>query len=117
MTISGSNRVEPRSRRPCRCCSRCRGPFRGRGRDKVERSRRLRRGADALQRRSASSARDREGRASFDWELNYTGLTGVTQAHIHFAARAITAPDRDLLCSNLGNGPPGTHFVRRAPQP
>ena len=45
---------------------------------------------------------------SFDWELNYTGLTGVTQAHIHFAARAINGPVVIFLCSNLGNGPPGT---------
>jgi len=45
---------------------------------------------------------------SFDWELTYAGLTDVKQAHIHFAARAINGPIVIWLCSNLGNGPPGT---------
>src|SRR5712664_3401092 len=52
---------------------------------------------------------------SFDWELNYTGLTGVTQAHIHFAARAINGPIVISLCSNLGNGPPGTPLCPPSP--
>jgi len=54
---------------------------------------------------------------SFDWELNYTGLTGVTQAHIHFAARAINGPI--VICSARisATAPLGRHFVRRAPQP
>jgi hypothetical protein len=50
-----------------------------------------------------------EDEKSFDWELTYTGLTDVKQAHIHFAARAIAGPIVIWLCSNLSNGgPPGT---------
>jgi len=45
---------------------------------------------------------------SFDWVLTYSGLTNVLQAHIHFAARAITGPIVVFLCTNLGNAPPGT---------
>jgi CHRD domain len=49
-----------------------------------------------------------EDEQSFQWELTYSGLTNVTQAHIHFAARAISGPIVIFLCSNLGNGPAGT---------
>jgi hypothetical protein len=49
-----------------------------------------------------------ENEQSFDWVLTYTGLANVTQAHIHFAARAINGPIVIFLCSNLGNGPAGT---------
>jgi hypothetical protein len=49
-----------------------------------------------------------EDEQSFDWVLTYTGLANVTQSHIHFAARAINGPIVIWLCSNLGNGPPGT---------
>jgi len=49
-----------------------------------------------------------EDETFFDWELTYTGLTDVKQAHVHFAARAINGPVVIFLCSNLGNGPPGT---------
>jgi len=45
---------------------------------------------------------------SFDWVLTYSGLTNVTQAHIHFAARAIAGPVVIFFCTNLNNGPPGT---------
>jgi CHRD domain-containing protein len=54
------------------------------------------------------SAKIAEDEQSFDWVLTYTGLANVTQAHIHFAARAISGPIVIWLCSNLGNGPPGT---------
>jgi hypothetical protein len=50
-----------------------------------------------------------ENEQSFDWVLTFSGLTTpVTQAHIHFGARAITGGISIFLCSNLGNGPPGT---------
>jgi len=39
----------------------------------------------------------------------------VTQAHIHFAARAINGPIVIWLCSNLGNGPPGTPLCPPSP--
>jgi hypothetical protein len=43
------------------------------------------------------------------YELRYSGLQStVTQAHVHFAARAINGGISFFLCSNLGNGPAGT---------
>jgi hypothetical protein len=43
------------------------------------------------------------------YELRYSGLEStVTQAHVHFAARAINGGISFFLCSNLGNGPAGT---------
>ena len=56
-----------------------------------------------------------EDEQSFDWVLTYTGLTNVTQSHIHFAARAINGPVVIWLCSNLGNGPAGTQACPPAP--
>jgi len=50
-----------------------------------------------------------ENDLSFEWVLTFSGLTTpVQQAHIHFGARAITGGISIFLCSNLGNGPPGT---------
>lgn len=49
-----------------------------------------------------------ENDQSFDWVLTFSGLTAVQQAHIHFGARALTGGISIFLCSNLGNGPPGT---------
>ena len=45
---------------------------------------------------------------SFDWVLTYSGLENVTQAHIHFGARALNGPIVIFLCTNLGNATPGT---------
>jgi CHRD domain len=44
-----------------------------------------------------------------EYSLSYSGFeTPVLQAHIHFGARATTGGISVFLCSNLGNGPPGT---------
>jgi hypothetical protein len=43
---------------------------------------------------------------SFDWTLTYSGLTGVTQSHIHFGAPALNGGIVVFLCTNLGNAPP-----------
>jgi hypothetical protein len=41
--------------------------------------------------------------------LTFGGLeTNATQSHIHFENRTNTGPIVVFLCSNLGNGPPGT---------
>ena len=53
-------------------------------------------------------ARIADDEKSFDWELTYSGLTNVLQAHIHFGARAINGGIVIFLCTNLGNAPPGT---------
>ncbi len=46
---------------------------------------------------------------TLDYRLTYRGFeTPVTQAHIHFGARATTGGVSVFLCSNLGNGPAGT---------
>ena len=51
-----------------------------------------------------------------DWKLSYQDLESeVTQAHIHFAARALNGPVVVFLCSNLGNGPAGTQACPPAP--
>ena len=43
------------------------------------------------------------------YELTYAGLEGnVLQSHIHLGARAIQGGISAFLCTNLGNGPPGT---------
>lgn len=39
----------------------------------------------------------------------------VTQAHIHFGARAQSGGVSALLCTNLGNGPVGTQLCPEAP--
>ena len=46
---------------------------------------------------------------SISYELTYSGLSSnVTQAHIHFGNRYTSGGVSLFLCSNLGNGPPGT---------
>ena len=43
------------------------------------------------------------------YELSYSGLEGeVTQAHIHIGQSGVIGGIMLFLCSNLGNGPPGT---------
>jgi hypothetical protein len=44
-----------------------------------------------------------------DWVLSFGDTeTPVTQAHIHFNARALNGPIIVFFCTNLGNGPAGT---------
>lgn len=44
-----------------------------------------------------------------DYRLSYDALEGdITQAHIHFGARAQSGGISAFLCTNLGNGPAGT---------
>jgi hypothetical protein len=45
---------------------------------------------------------------TMSYELSYSGLPGVTQAHIHFGAKGTNGGISVFLCSNLGNGPAGT---------
>jgi hypothetical protein len=50
------------------------------------------------------------------YELSYADLTGaVQQAHIHLGQRAVNGGISVFLCSNLGNGPPGTQACPPAP--
>jgi hypothetical protein len=51
-----------------------------------------------------------------EWRLSYADTeSAVTQAHIHFAARALNGQIVVFLCSNLGNGPAGTQPCPAAP--
>jgi hypothetical protein len=46
---------------------------------------------------------------TISYTLTYAGVTsGVTQAHIHIGQRSVAGGISAFLCSNLGNGPPGT---------
>jgi CHRD domain len=50
------------------------------------------------------------------WTLSYSGLTGsVTQAHIHFAQRAVNGGVAVFLCSNLPSAPARTQRCPAAP--
>ena len=50
-----------------------------------------------------------KGGQSIDWQLAYSGLEGsVQQSHIHFGQRSVNGGISVFLCTNLGNGPPGT---------
>jgi len=54
--------------------------------------------------------------SSIAWTLSYADTEApVTQAHIHFAQRAVNGGISVFLCSNLGNGPPGTQPCPPAP--
>ena len=47
--------------------------------------------------------------SAITWKLNYAGLVGaVQQAHIHFGQKGVVGAISVFLCTNLGNGPPGT---------
>ena len=48
--------------------------------------------------------------SSFDYELNFSGVsgTGATQSHLHLGQKGTTGGISVFLCTNLGNGPPGT---------
>src|ERR1700751_1774134 len=41
------------------------------------------------------------------YTLSYSGLTNVTQAHIHFGKEHVAGGVMGFFCSNLGNGPAG----------
>ena len=45
---------------------------------------------------------------TMSYELTYTGMPLVTQAHIHFGQKGVNGGISVFLCSNLGNGPAGT---------
>jgi hypothetical protein len=61
-------------------------------------------------------ARIDEAQQRITYSLSYSGLEGgVTQAHIHFGARAQTGGIAAFLCTNLGNGPEGTQACPAAP--
>lgn len=55
-------------------------------------------------------------RTQLTYKLSYGGLEGnVTQSHIHFGQRAVSAGIAAFLCSNLGNGPAGTQACPASP--
>ena len=48
-------------------------------------------------------------KSEIHYVLTYGGLeTAATQSHIHFENKTNSGPIVVFLCSNLGNGPPGT---------
>jgi len=50
------------------------------------------------------------------YELSYSGLEGdVQQAHIHFGQHSVNGQIVVFLCTNLGNGPPGTQACPAPP--
>jgi hypothetical protein len=54
-------------------------------------------------------ARIDEGDDTIRWKLSYRRLEApVQQAHIHFGQKSVNGGISVFLCSNLGNGPPGT---------
>src|SRR5262245_44101496 len=54
-------------------------------------------------------ARINKDETELAWQLSYGDLVApVTQAHIHFGARAQTGGVSVFLCTNRGNGPAGT---------
>ena len=61
---------------------------------------------------STSGTGDFRARVSNDrieYKISYGALEGnVLQSHIHLGARAIQGGISAFLCTNLGNGPPGT---------
>lgn len=42
------------------------------------------------------------------YTLTYSGLTNVTQAHIHFGKEHVAGGIMVFFCTNMGNGPAGT---------
>jgi CHRD domain len=59
--------------------------------------------------RGTFSAEIDEREREIEWELSYRSLeSAAMQAHIHLGERAITGGISVFLCTNLGNGPPGT---------
>lgn len=50
-----------------------------------------------------------------DFTLNFSGLTDVTQAHIHNGAVGANGPVNIFLCTNLGNAPVGGAAIPACP--
>ncbi len=49
------------------------------------------------------------GASEIHYKLSYSGLeSDATQSHLHFENRTNAGPVIVFLCTNLGNGPPGT---------
>lgn len=62
------------------------------------------------------TARIDEDAQEMTYRLGYEALEGnVTQAHIHLGGRAQSGGISVFLCTNLGNGPPGTQPCPAAP--
>lgn len=51
------------------------------------------------------------------WKLTYTALDGapVQQSHVHVGQLSVNGGVSFFLCSNLGNGPPGTQVCPEGP--
>lgn len=50
------------------------------------------------------------------WRLSYDALEGtVAQSHVHFGQMSVNGGISFFLCSNLGNGPPGTQACPPGP--
>jgi hypothetical protein len=61
-------------------------------------------------------AKLRTSSQEIEYELSYADLSGaVQQAHIHLGQRDVNGGISVFLCSNLGNGPPGTQPCPEAP--
>jgi hypothetical protein len=52
---------------------------------------------------------------SFQWEMTYSGLTNVTQSHIHVGQRGVSGAIVIFLCTNLGNAAPAGITVQACP--
>lgn len=61
-------------------------------------------------------ARINDRNDTITWKLSYRRLEGpVQQAHIHFGQKSVNGGISVFLCSNLGNGPPGTQACPPSP--
>ena len=57
-----------------------------------------------------------EQNQEIEYQLSYSNLEGsVLQAHIHVGQQAQSGGISVFLCTNLGNGPPGTQLCPAAP--
>ena len=54
-------------------------------------------------------------RGKLSWELSYSGVENITQAHIHVGQAGANGGIAVFLCSNLGNGPAGTQACPPSP--
>jgi hypothetical protein len=62
------------------------------------------------------NARIDEAAQEIRYRLSYGDLEGaVAQAHIHFAQKSVNGGIAVFLCTNLGNGPPGTQACPASP--
>jgi CHRD domain len=55
------------------------------------------------------------GNRFINFQLKYSGLTNVTQAHIHFGKRHVPGGVMAFFCSNLTTAPPGTQTCPSSP--